>query len=118
MSFYEKYVELCARHGVTPSRAAEDMGFCKSMVTKWKQRKANPSDLTKWTVAQYFGVSPCHFEEQPSLSAGQDLRRLLGKCYEEREQELKAFEELKNRISQLERENEMLYKLLDLLQGK
>ena len=34
--FYDRYVALCQKHGVSPSRAALDAGLSKSTVTKWK----------------------------------------------------------------------------------
>lgn len=63
MSFYDKYIELCAAANVYPSVAAEEMGFSKSTVSGWKRRKNTPSDLTLQTVASYFNVSKSFFEE-------------------------------------------------------
>ena len=61
MSFYDKYIELCAAANVYPSVAAEEMGFNKSTVSGWKRRKNTPSDLTLQTIARYFNVPKSFF---------------------------------------------------------
>lgn len=63
MSFYDKYVELCAAANIYPSVAAEEMGFHKSTVSSWKRRGNTPSSLTVQTVAQYFNVPKSFFSE-------------------------------------------------------
>lgn len=63
MSFYDKYVELCAAANIYPSVAAEEMGFHKSTVSSWKRRGNTPSALTVQTVAQYFNVPKSYFDE-------------------------------------------------------
>lgn len=55
--FYDTYVAICAKKGVSPSRAAEDAGISKSLVTKWKNNKVvlpSPDILKKISV--YFGI--------------------------------------------------------------
>lgn len=56
--FYDRFVSLCAKRGVTPSRAAIDAGLSKSTVTKWKN---DPSSRPTGTVidklTRYFGIS-------------------------------------------------------------
>ena len=57
MSFYDKYVELCKLKGVTPSRAAVDIGLSKSAVTFWKaDTQVMPNSQTLQRLAQYFDV--------------------------------------------------------------
>lgn len=56
--FYDKFCDLCSKKGVSPSRAAIEAGFSKSLLSKWK---ADPSilpssDVLK-KVADYFGVT-------------------------------------------------------------
>lgn len=56
--FYDRFVMLCSRKGVTPSRAAIDAGLSKSTVTKWKN---DPSTRPTGTVidklTRYFDIS-------------------------------------------------------------
>ena len=55
--FYDKYVELCASIGKTPSAVAVEIGIGKSNVTYWKTGRNKPSDITIARIAAYFGVS-------------------------------------------------------------
>ena len=58
--FFDRYVALCRTKGVSPSRAAADVGLSNSVTTKWK-RWDKPSQLpdgvTVGKLAAYFGVS-------------------------------------------------------------
>lgn len=54
--FYYNYVNLCNRKGISPSAAAEEMGFHRSDVTRWS-KGVNPRQATIQKVADYFGVS-------------------------------------------------------------
>ena len=54
--FYEQYVMLCARKGVSPSKAALDNGVSKTSVTRWKNG-AEPSTEILSKFAEYFDVS-------------------------------------------------------------
>lgn len=55
--FYDKYLSLCKAKGVSPSRAAEDAGFAKSLVTKWRTNKIEiPSADILNKVSSYFHV--------------------------------------------------------------
>lgn len=55
--FYDIYASLCKRKGISCSRAALDMGFSNSIVTKWKKQGVTPQGETLAKVAAYFGVS-------------------------------------------------------------
>ena len=56
--FYDRYCQLCRSRGVSPSRAALEMGISKGTVSVWKQRPDSmPSGDTLARIAQYFGVS-------------------------------------------------------------
>lgn len=54
--FYERYLELCREAGITPSAAAMEIGFSKTLVSRWK-RGGGCTDATLDRVANYFGVS-------------------------------------------------------------
>lgn len=56
--FYDQFVMLCRRRGVTPSRAALDAGLSKSTVTKWKNDPdTRPTGTVIDKLTKYFGIS-------------------------------------------------------------
>ena len=60
--FWDRYLELCKRDGVRPTRAALDAGLSKGSVNNWKQSylkgiDAQPSASTARKLAEYFHVS-------------------------------------------------------------
>lgn len=53
--FYDRFVYLCSRKGVSPSRAAIDAGISKSLVSKWKSSNAkDPSPDVLRKLSAYF----------------------------------------------------------------
>lgn len=54
--FYDTFLYLCNQNNISPSAAALDMGFQKSVVTRWKGGTI-PRDANLQKVADYFGVS-------------------------------------------------------------
>lgn len=62
--FYLTFIELCAKAGISPSAAAEEMGFQRSVVTRWRGGTV-PRDANLQRVADYFNVPV------ESLTAGQ-----------------------------------------------
>ncbi len=54
--FYDTFLYLCNKVGISPSAAALDMGFQKSVVTRWKSGSI-PRDVNLQKVADYFNVS-------------------------------------------------------------
>ena len=59
--FYDKYVNLCAKKKISPSAAAEEMGFERSNVTRWS-KGAEPRRATLERVAAYFDVPVAVFQ--------------------------------------------------------
>ncbi len=56
--FYDRFVLLCSRKGVSPSRAAEDAGLSKSTVTKWKNdASVRPTGNVIGKLTRYFDIS-------------------------------------------------------------
>ena len=55
--FYDNFINMCAVRGISPSVAAEEIGFDRSAVTGWK-KGAKPKDTTIRKIANYFGISP------------------------------------------------------------
>ena len=65
--FYDKYLALCKQKGVSPSRAAEEAGFAKSLVSKWRVNQVevpSPDILTKLSNYFHIPVSELLGEEQ------------------------------------------------------
>lgn len=55
--FYDNFVYYCNKIGKSPSAAAIEMGFQKSVVTRWKKNKSTPTDANQQRIAEYFGIS-------------------------------------------------------------
>lgn len=53
--FYYNYVNLCNKRGISPSAAAEEMGFHRSDVTRWSKGSA-PRQTTIQKIANYFNI--------------------------------------------------------------
>ena len=77
--FYDRFVMLCQKRGVSPSRAAIDAGLSKSTVTKWKRfPDAQPTGNVIDKLTRYFGISVSELldEENPQVS-NDDLKFAL-----------------------------------------
>ena len=102
---YDKFCDLCSQKGVSPSKAAMDAGFSKSLISKWKSKQEIvPSSEVLQKIADYFGVSMDYLlgkEKQPTdgelsdeekamldlfRQAGDDARRLALLALEHGEQ--------------------------------
>ena len=93
--FYDRYVALCQKHGVSPSRAALDAGLSKSTVTKWKNDpNALPTGNVIDKLIRYFGVSVSDLlgeKETPPDPVRQEFMRLLDSMTAEQRNGLFAF---------------------------
>lgn len=75
--FYDRYVALCQKHGVSPSRAALDAGLSKSTVTKWKNDpNALPTGNVIDKLIRYFGVSVSDLLGESNLCADPEARKV------------------------------------------
>lgn len=85
--FYDKFIELCKKEGITPSKAVTDMGMNRSIATFWKAGTVPKMD-TLSKMAQYFGVSvdflvDAETEKAPALTEkderdiAKDLERIM-----------------------------------------
>ena len=101
--FYINYVALCNKIGKSPSAVAEEMGFMRSVVTRWSKGSV-PRQATLQKVADYFGITVDELlgkEKQPTegelsdeekvmldlfRQAGDDARRLALLALEHGEQ--------------------------------
>lgn len=102
--FYINYVALCNKIGKSPSAVAEEMGFMRSVVTRWSKGSV-PRQATLQKVADYFGIT---------------VDELLGKEKQPTEGELhpanKKLMELSRTLSP--EEAEKVYKAISLLLEK
>ena len=74
--FYHNFINLCNKVGKSPSAAAEEMGFQRSVVTRWS-KGTEPRQATVQRVADFFGVPvtelvPEH-EKKPALDVEDEL---------------------------------------------
>lgn len=53
--FYLTFIELCSKIKKSPSAVAEEMGFKRSVVTRWRNGTV-PRDANLQRIADYFGV--------------------------------------------------------------
>lgn len=80
-SFYRKFLELCENKGHSPSRCAEEAGFSKSLISKWKSGDASiPSPDILVKLSCYFDVSVSELigEPKPTMSKEEMVVALMG----------------------------------------
>lgn len=53
--FYDRFIKLCERKGVTPATAAKEIGLSNSVTTYWK-RGSVPKVDTMQKIAGYFNI--------------------------------------------------------------
>ena len=83
--FYDIFLSLCNQSGKKPGRVAEECGFSRASVNKWKSGSV-PSTTSLNKIAEYFDVSTDFLlgkEEKPVSDETDELNEYL--------------EELKNR---------------------
>ena len=54
--FYYNFIYLCNKAQISPSAAAEKMGFQKSVVTRWS-RGTIPTKANQMKIASFFGIT-------------------------------------------------------------
>ena len=56
--FYDHFVTLCQRKGVSPTRATVEAGVNKSAITYWKKHAdSKPTGQVATKLCAYFGIS-------------------------------------------------------------
>lgn len=60
--FWDKFVMLCNKKGISPTAAVVDLGYSTAIPTKWKSG-STPRDTTIQKIADYFGVPVSYFSE-------------------------------------------------------
>ena len=78
--FFTNFVEQCNKANLSPSAAAEAMGFQRSVVTRWS-KGADPRAATLQKIADFFGCSVDELKkEKPTIVSDDGLsesQRLL-----------------------------------------
>lgn len=87
--FYDVYCSLCQKHGLSPSKAANLIGFNRASVTMWKNTGKAPKPELLSKIADYFGVTVDYLlgseatPQEPSLNTrdqrdiAKDLERIM-----------------------------------------
>ena len=71
--FYHNYVDQCNRKGMSPSAAAEAMGFKRSVVTRWAIG-TKPRQATLQRIADFFGCSVNELIKNPATENGDGMK--------------------------------------------
>lgn len=78
--FFTNFVEQCNKANLSPSAAAEAMGFQRSVVTRWS-KGTDPRAATLQKIADFFGCSVDELKkEKPTIVSDDGLsesQRLL-----------------------------------------
>ena len=104
--FYLNFVRLCNKIGKSPSAVAEEMGFQRSVVTRWSNGSA-PRKATIEKIATFFNVpseeltGETEQKEKPSTPEMVDLSGLSPEDAELVQKILNASEAKKNAIREL-----------------
>lgn len=81
MSFYDRFVLLCDKKGVKPSRAASDCNINRSNVTNWKNNGYTPRSDVLQRIASYFDVSVGYLlgedKKTPLINEDEELTEYL-----------------------------------------
>lgn len=67
MSFYEKFVKLCAEKKVSSNAVTSAIGLSNAAATTWKSG-GQPTPINKRKLADYFGVDVSYFDEETGLA--------------------------------------------------
>ena len=91
--FYNNFVNLCNKAGKSPSAIAEEMGYQRSVVTRWSKGTA-PRQATLQKVADYFGISVDDLisDEKEKDSAPVSAEPFIGASYLTAEEKQKVNE--------------------------
>ena len=70
--FYDRFLQLCAQRGISPSKAAVEAGISKSLVTKWRTNAVQvPSAEVLQKLARYFSLSVSDLLEETAGAPAQ-----------------------------------------------
>ena len=73
--FYYNYIDKCNQIGKSPSAVAEEMGYQRSVVTRWS-KGAVPRQATLQKIADYFGCDVSELTKEKTATPEGDGDRL------------------------------------------
>lgn len=76
--FYENFLKQCNKMNISPSAAAEQMGYKRSVVTRWSKGTA-PRNATLVRIADYFGITVDELtknEKEPDDDRGSLIKQI------------------------------------------
>ena len=91
--FYNNYVNLCNIKGLSPSAAAEAMGFKRSVVSRWS-KGTQPRQATLQKIADYFGVTVEYLSGEAEEQNKKPGQSNLAGLSEEKQQLIKVILEM------------------------
>ena len=91
--FYNNYVSLCNIKGLSPSAAAEAMGFKRSVVSRWS-KGTQPRQATLQKIADYFGVTVEYLSGEAEEQNKKPGQSNLAGLSEEKQQLIKVILEM------------------------
>ena len=91
--FYNNYVNLCNIKGLSPSAAAEAMGFKRSVVSRWS-KGTQPRQATLQKIADYFGVTVEYLSGDADEQKEKPGQIALAELSEEKQQLIKVILEM------------------------
>lgn len=113
MSFYNNFLYLCKQKNVLPTVAVVDMGFQKSVATRWKNGTV-PRDFNLLKVADYFGVSVDELLSDNAVGTKKETAEIIDSPEEtERRQLLRQTMEMASTLS-----DDKLRRLIEILKTK
>ena len=115
--FYDRFLYLCNQKNIAPSVAVVEMGFQKSVATRWKNGTV-PRDANLLKIADYFGVSTDYLlgnetEKSPANAEDDELNEYLDQLKNNPGMRV-LFSKTKNATKE---DLEKVIKMLDIMKG-
>lgn len=73
VSFYNIFAALCADVSMSPSKAAEMIGFNKGTVSAWKSGRTSPSSETLLKISNFFNIPYAFLTQTPPFDFWGDI---------------------------------------------
>lgn len=104
MVFFTNFVDKCNKIGKSPSAVAEEMGYQRSVITRWSKGTA-PRQATLQKVAAYFGctVSELTGEKEKPTPEGEPNKAALLKVVDTmtREELIQMLNKISQRLTEV-----------------
>ena len=55
--FWQRFYDICLKHGTKPNPVAKEIGISSGILTKWKNSGALPNGETLIKLADYYNTS-------------------------------------------------------------